>query len=115
MFEKTKEFCKNHKAEIILGTVGVITVVGAVIVGKKLLTIEKPGQTVLTPTSGRYDWKAERDLLESFGAVIEDGYDGAFASEEVAIKFLKERGSTYQIDIMDDFTSVIWINNLDKL
>jgi hypothetical protein len=33
-----------------------------------------------------------------------------FATKEIATKFLEDRGDTYQIDIMDDLTSVIWIS-----
>ena len=51
-----------------------------------------------------------RKILESFGATYKEGYDVPFATREVVEKFLDERGSTYQIDMFDDLTSVVYIS-----
>ncbi|MCF8018168.1 MAG: hypothetical protein K9L62_02095 [Vallitaleaceae bacterium] len=110
MFKKTKDFYNEHKGTIILVTVGTAACIGAAIVGIKLSKIEKPiGVTI--PTVGKYDWNANREVLENFGLVFKEGCSVPFATKEVALKFLEERGNSYQIDIMDDMTSVIWIYN----
>lgn len=51
-----------------------------------------------------------RKVLESYGATYKEGYDVPFATREVVEKFLDERGSTYQIDMFDDLTSVVYIS-----
>ena len=53
---------------------------------------------------------ANRKVLESYGATYKEGYDVPFATREVVEKFLDERGSTYQIDMFDDLTSVVYIS-----
>jgi hypothetical protein len=50
-----------------------------------------------------------REVLESFGATYKEGYDVPFGTREVVEKFLDERGSTYQLDILDDNTSAVYI------
>ena len=49
-----------------------------------------------------------RKILESFGATYKEGYV-PYGTREVVEKFLDERGSTYQLDILDDDTSVVYI------
>lgn len=110
MKKKTKEFCKGHKKGIIV-TGGVILTVGAgIIIGKSMT---KSGSiSCLDDLMKGYDDSKERAILEGFGAIYKEGYDVPFATKEVVLKFLeeRERGKTYQLDILDDATSVIWIS-----
>ena len=109
MFEKTKDFCKKYKNEIII-VGGVILTAGAsiVIIGK---TIKNNNATTnLDDVYPLLDDSEDRATLEEFGAIYKEGYGIPFASKEVAVKFLEERGATYQLDILDDETSVIWIS-----
>lgn len=109
MFEKTKDFCKKHKKEIIVAGGVIITVGACIIIGKSMKKPSKLPQCLDDLMTG-YDDSAERAILEGFGAVYKEGYGVPFATKEVALKFLEERGNTYQIDILDDLTSVIWIS-----
>jgi hypothetical protein len=106
MFEKVKKFYKEHK-NIVLSVGGTIVILTTgVLLNKKLKsnTLEKIMKNSLTDDS------ADRAILESYGAVFKDGIDVPFATKEIATKFLEDRGDTYQIDILDDLTSVIWIS-----
>lgn len=109
MFEKTKEFCKGHKKGIIV-TGGVILTVGAGIIIGKSMTKSGGSISCLDDLMKGYDDSKERAILEGFGAIYKEGYDVPFATKEVVLKFLEERGKTYQLDILDDATSVIWIS-----
>ncbi|MCK9326314.1 MAG: hypothetical protein M0P69_12550 [Bacteroidales bacterium] len=106
MFEKSKKFYEEHKI-IVLSVGGSIVIVTAgVLLGKKIKSNTLPK---IIKNLG-YDDSADRALLESYGAIFKDGMDVPFATKEIATKFLEARGDTYQIDIMDDLTSVIWIS-----
>ena len=106
MFEKLKKFYKKHEVVILTIGGGIVIVTAGVLLGKKIKskTLPKIMENL------EYDDSANRALLESYGAVFKDGMDVPFATKEIAIKFLEDRGDTYQIDIMDDLTSVIWIS-----
>lgn len=110
MFEKTKEFYEEHKKEIIVAGGVILTVGTCVILGKAM----KPkGSAVITILDDLplYDNSAERAILEGFGAVYQEGNPVPFATKEVAMKFLEERGKTYQLDILDGLNGgVIWIS-----
>lgn len=110
MNKKVKDFWNKNKNKI-LAVVGCGTVVAA---GVAIAAcIKKKSQMNNTPL-----WKLEavpqddtdRKVLESFGATYKEGYDVPFGTREVVEKFLDERGgSTYQLDILDDNTSVVYI------
>lgn len=110
MNKKVKDFWNKHKNTILAvvggGTFFAAAVVTAACIKKKsqmynklLLQLEN------VPQNDEY-----RKILESFGATYKEGYDIPFATREVVEKFLDERGSTYQIDIMDDKTSMVYIS-----
>lgn len=106
MFKKVKKFYEDHKIIVLsVGGAIVILTVG-VLLNKKLKsnTLEKIMKSSLTDDS------KDRAILESYGAIFKDGFDVPFATKEIATKFMEERGGTYQIDILDDLTSVIWIS-----
>jgi len=106
MFEKVKKFYKKHEVVILTIGGGIVIVTAGVLLGKKIKskTLPKIIENL------EYDDSANCALLESYGAVFKDGMDVPFATKEIAIKFLEDRGDTYQIDILDDLTSVIWIS-----
>jgi len=106
MFEKVKKFYKKHKVVILTIGGGIVIVTAGVLLGKKIKskTLPKIIENL------EYDDSANRALLESYGAVFKDGMDVPFATKEISTKFLEDRGDTYQIDILDDLTSVIWIS-----
>jgi hypothetical protein len=106
MFEKVKKFYKKHEVVILTIGGGIVIVTAGVLLGKKIKSKTLPK---IIENLG-YDDSANRALLESYGAVFKDGMDVPFATKEIAIKFLEDRGDTYQIDILDDLTSVIWIS-----
>lgn len=107
MFEKTKEFLKEHKSEILIIGGVAITIIGGVLIGKKILSNTSTGKVI----DAAFD-NCDKDnaILESFGAVFKPGFSVPFATKEIATKFMEERGGTYQIDILDDLTSVVWIS-----
>ena len=105
MFEKLKKFYNEHEV-VVLTIGGVIIVTAGVLLGKKIKSNTLPK---IIKNLGCDD-SADRALLESYGAVFKDGMDVPFATKEIATKFMEERGGTYQIDILDDVTSVIWIS-----
>jgi len=100
MFEKTKDYYKEHKSVIL--TVGGVCVAGASL----LLLKNKMGDVMNTYTEGKLKRLQE---LESIEKVFKDGCKIPFVTKEVASKFMESRGETYQVDILDDLTSVIWI------
>ena len=108
MFENVKDFYEKHKQKIIV-VGGAILVVGTgfAIANAINKPIELPDNLV-DLTSG-YDDSRDRAILEGFGAVYKDNCAVPFASKEVAIKFMEERGKNYQLDILGD-VSVIWIS-----
>lgn len=105
MFEKLKKFYKKH--EVVVLTIGgsIVIVTAGVLLGKKIKSNTLPK---IIKNLG-YD-SADRAILESYGAIFKDGMDVPFATKEIATKFLEDRGDTYQIDILDDLTSIIWIS-----
>jgi putative intracellular protease/amidase len=114
MFEKLKKFYKKH--EVVVLTIGgsIVIVTAGVLLGKKIksntfLDDESIDTLPKIIKNLGYD-SADRAILESYGAIFKDGFDVPFATKEIATKFLEDRGSTYQIDILDDLTSVIWIS-----
>lgn len=108
MLGNVKEFWRKHKVAII--TVGGTIIVGTVayIIGTKITNSTTVLSTITVPKPSKFD--ADNRLLSDLGAVFKDGFDVPFATKEIAIKFLEDRGNTYQIDILDDLTSVIWIS-----
>ena len=106
MFEKVKKFYKKHEVVILTIGGGVVIVTAGVLLGTKI----KSNNLSKVIKNLSYDDSADRALLESYGAVFKDGMDVPFATKEIATKFMEERGGTYQIDILDDLTSVIWIS-----
>ena len=109
MNKKVKDFWNKNKNKI-LAVVGCGTVVAAGVV--IAACIKKKSQMNNTPVF-KIDvvpqTDANKKVLESYGATYKEGYDVPFATREVVEKFLDERGSTYQLDILDDDTSVVYI------
>ena len=103
MFEKTKKFYEENKKQIVVIGSTILVVGVGVVIGKSM---KKP---INLKGVVSYDDSADRAILEGFGAIFKDGFGVPFATKEVATKFLEERGNTYQVDILDDLTSVIWI------
>ena len=105
MNKKVKDFWNKHKKTILIIGGGVIAI-GAVVIFGKTSKDKKINLIESIP----YDDSADRKILEGFGGVYKEGFDVPFATREVAEKFLNERGDTYQIDILDEDTSVVWIS-----
>lgn len=110
MNKKVKDFWNKNKNKI-LAVVGAGTVFAA---GVAITAcIKKKSQMNNTPVF-KIDiipqTDTNRKVLESFGATYKEGYDVPFATREVVEKFLNERGDTYQLDILDDLTSVVYIS-----
>ena len=106
MFKKVKKFYEEHKIIVLSIGGSIVILTMGVLLNKKLKsnTLEKIMKNSLTDNS------KDRAILESYGAIFKDGMDVPFATKEIATKFLEDRGDTYQIDILDDLTSVIWIS-----
>ena len=106
MFEKVKKFYEGHKVIVLSVGGSIVILTTGVLLNKKLKsnTLEKIMKNPLTDDS------KDRAILESYGAIFKDGMNVPFATKEIATKFLEDRGDTYQIDILDDLTSVIWIS-----
>ena len=111
MNKKVKDFWNKNKNKIlaVIGC-GTIFAAGVAIVA----CITKKSQTNNTPMFKMDNLvlqdDPDRKVLESYGATYKEGYDVPFATREVVEKFLDERGSTYQIYILDDLTSVVYIS-----
>ena len=106
MFKKVKKFYEEHKIIVLSVGGSIVILTMGVLLNKKLKsnTLEKIMKNSLMDDS------KDRAILESYGAIFKDGMEVPFATKEIATKFLEDRGDTYQIDIMDDLTSVIWIS-----
>lgn len=106
MFKKVKKFYEEHKIIVLSVGGSIVILTMGVLLNKKLKsnTLEKIMKNSLTDDS------KDRAILESYGAIFKDGMEVPFATKEIATKFLEDRGDTYQIDILDDLTSVIWIS-----
>lgn len=107
MFKKVKKFYEEHKTIVSYVGGGIVILTAGVLLNKKLKsnTLEE-----ITGTSVMYDDSKDRAILESYGAVFKDGINIPFATKDVATKFMEERGGTYQLGILDDLSSVIWIS-----
>jgi putative intracellular protease/amidase len=106
MFKKVKKFYEEHKIIVLSVGGSIVILTMGVLLNKKLKsnTLEKIMKKSLMDDS------KDRAILESYGAIFKDGMEVPFATKEIATKFLEDRGDTYQIDILDDLTSVIWIS-----
>ena len=106
MFKKVKKFYEEHKIIVLSVGGSIVILTMGVLLNKKLKsnTLEKIMKNSLMDDS------KDRAILESYGAIFKDGMEVPFATKEMATKFLEDRGDTYQIDILDDLTSVIWIS-----
>ena len=106
MFKKVKKFYEEHKIIVLSVGGSIVILTMGVLLNKKLKsnTLEKIMKNSLMDDS------KDRAILESYGAIFKDGMEVPFATKEIATKFLEDRGDTYQIDILDDLTSVIWIS-----
>ena len=108
MNKKVKDFWNKNK-KTILAVVGCGTIFAAGVAIAACITKK-------SKMNNTQNWKAElvqqddpyRKILESFGATYKEGYV-PYGTREVVEKFLDERGSTYQLDILDDNTSVVYI------
>lgn len=108
--EKAKKFWNEH-SEIILGVGSwVVFGVGAVLIGKNLSKKLKTTEA-LSCDLFNTDWMDESaQYLKDIGAEFNGNCNLPSVTREVAEKFLKERGKTYQLDIIDDNTACIWIS-----
>lgn len=110
MNKKVKDFWNKNKNKILAvvgaGTVFAAGVAIAACINKK----SKMNNTPVFKIDIIPQTDANRKVLESFGATYKEGYDVPFGTREVVEKFLDERGSTYQLDIIDDLTSVVYIS-----
>lgn len=112
MNKKVKDFWNKNKNKI-LAVVGVGTVfaagvaITACVKKKSQMNNSMFAEIKIVPSEVSDEHKK---VLESYGATYKEGYDVPFATREVVEKFLDERGSTYQIDMFDDLTSVVYIS-----
>lgn len=112
MNKKVKDFWNKNKNKI-LAVVGCGTVVAAgvaiaaCIKKKSQMNNSMLAEMEIVPFEVSDE---HRKVLESFGATYKEGYDVPFATREVVEKFLDERGSTYQIEYIDDLTSMVYIS-----
>lgn len=102
MKQKVKKLWNENRKKILLISTGILTIGVFTAVGKK--------SKEMFP----YHDSNERKILEEFGAIYKEGYGIPFATREIAEKFLKERGNTYQLDILSgDGTGVIRISTTE--
>lgn len=112
MNKKVKDFWNKNKNKI-LAVVGAGTVfaagvaIAACIKKKSQMNNSILAEMEIVPFEFN---DADRKVLESYGATYKEGYSVPFGTREVVEKFLDERGSTYQLDILDDKTSVVYIS-----
>ena len=112
MNKKVKDFWNKNKNKI-LAVVGAGTVfaagvaITACIKKKSQMNNSILAEMEIVPFEFN---DADRKVLESYGATYKEGYSVPFGTREVVEKFLDERGSTYQLDILDDHTSVVYIS-----
>lgn len=110
MNKKVKDFWNKNKNMILAvvggGTVFAAGVAIAACITKKIQMKNTPILSIdVIPQTDE-----NRKVLESFGATYKEGDDIPFGTREVVEKFLDERGGTYQLDILDDLTSVVYIS-----
>lgn len=112
MNKKVKDFWNKNKNKI-LAVVGCGTVVAAgVAIAACIKKKSQMNNSILAEMEiVPFEFNdADRKVLESYGATYKEGYSVPFGTREVVEKFLDERGSTYQLDILDDHTSVVFIS-----
>lgn len=112
MNKKVKDFWNKNKNKI-LAVVGCGTVVAAGVAIAACIKNKSQMNNSMLADMEIVPFKANdehRKVLESFGATYKEGYDVPFATREVVEKFLDERGSTYQIEYIDDLTSMVYIS-----
>ena len=111
MNKKVKDFWNKNKNKI-LAVVGAGTFFAAGVAIVACITKKRQmNNTMLEEIKFPLpDDDEKRKVLESFGATYKEGYDVPFATREVVEKFLDERGSTYQLDYIDDLTSIVYIS-----
>lgn len=116
MNKKVKDFWNKNKNKI-LAVVGAGTFFAAGVaitacVTKKIQMKNTTNNTMLADMEiVPFEVTDEhRKVLENYGATYKEGYDVPFATREVVEKFLDERGSTYQIDYIDDLSSMVYIS-----
>ena len=112
MNKKVKDFWNKHK-NTILAVVGAGTVVAAsVAIAACIKKKSQTNNTLFWNLENVPQDDADRKVLESYGATYKEGYDIPFGTREVVEKFLDERGSTYQLDILNHNTSVVYIYDI---
>lgn len=112
MNKKVKDFWNKNKNKI-LAVVGAGTVFAAgVAIAACIKKKSQTNNSILAEMEiVPFEFNdADRKVLESYGATYKEGYSVPFGTREVVEKFLDERGSTYQLDILDDHTSVVFIS-----
>lgn len=112
MNKKVKDFWNKNKKKI-LAVVGCGTVVAAGVAIAACINKKSQMNNSMLADMEIVPFKSSdehRKVLESFGATYKEGYDVPFATREVVEKFLDERGSTYQIEYIDDLTSMVYIS-----
>lgn len=115
MNKKVKDFWNKNK-NMILAAVGFGTVFAAGVAGVAIAACIKKKSQMNNSMLAEMEIvpfevsDEHRKVLENFGATYKEGYDVPFATREVVEKFLDERGSTYQIDYIDDLTSMVYIS-----
>lgn len=112
MNKKVKDFWNKNKNKI-LAVVGCGTVFAAGVAITACIKKKSQMNNSILAEMEIVPFKfndADRKVLESFGATYKEGYSVPFGTREVVEKFLDERGSTYQLDILDDHTSVVYIS-----
>lgn len=109
MKQKVKKLWNENRKKILLISAGILTIGVFTTVGKK-----SNSRSSIPVKNIPYHDSNERKILEEFGAIYKEGYGIPFATREIAEKFLKERGNTYQLDILSgDGTGVIWISTTE--
>ena len=110
MNKKVKDFWNKNK-KTILAVVGAGTIFAAgVAIAASITKKSQINNTPMFKIDIVPQDDEKRKVLESFGATYKEGYDVPFATREVVEKFLNERGSTYQLDYIDDLTSIVYIS-----
>lgn len=109
MKQKVKKLWNENRKKILLISTGILTIGVFTAVGKKSNDRRSIPVKIIP-----YHDSNERKILEEFGAIYKEGSGIPFATREIAEKFLKERGNTYQLDILSgDGTGVIWISTTE--
>lgn len=116
MFEKLEGIFRKHSYTIktigiVIGSVTCLAATGCLIAdgyrNRRLLlgNVNEHDKTVYKKFQ-----EEVAEVLKDFNPVYKDGFDVPFVTKEGALEFLEKRGDTYQIDILDDSCSAIWIS-----